>query len=101
MSTEKRLLTLNAPPALEDTLIDWLLAHPDCPGFSAVQIAGHSRDTRSYSIMEQVTGRQRRVQIQIMLDAQACSALITHLHSEFSHAGIRYWVTPLVEEGRL
>lgn len=95
-----QLLTLNLPTPLEDTVIDVLLESQHCEGFTASQVNGHSINTRHYSITEQVTGRQRRVQIEILCSLESANALVREL-GRFAGAGIRYWRISVADQGQI
>lgn len=95
-----RILTLNVPPAIESAVIDALLASEHCEGFTTAIVNGHSVSSAHYTITEQVTGRQKRVEIRILCDEPGSSAILEELKT-YSGAGIRYWLTPLILEGQL
>jgi hypothetical protein len=95
------LLTIIAPPALEETLVDWLLEEGRVDGFSTVASFGHGARQTGMSLLEQVTGRQRRVQFQVQTSANTATALVAHLREHFSGAGLYYMVTPVLESGRI
>ena len=95
------LLTLIAPPELEESLVDWLLARDEISGFTGQLAYGHSRAHGAYSLVEQVTGRQRRITYRIQTDEQTARALIEALRPDFAGAGGRYWLLPLLAAGRI
>lgn len=99
--TGEHLLNLVASPQLEDALIDWLLARPQLGGFTSTQVSGHSKDTRSFSLVEQVTGRQQRVLFTIHAPLEALEQTVAALREEFRGTGLHYWITPLLAAGQL
>ncbi|MEW5754662.1 MAG: DUF3240 family protein [Pseudomonadota bacterium] len=95
------LITLISLPALEETLVDWLLEREELSGFSSLRIDGHGSYQHSLSLAEQVTGRQRKVMFLIHLPSDAVAGLLQQLRRDFPGTGMHYWVTPLLEAGRL
>ena len=95
------LLTINAPPALEDALVDWLLGTSADRGFSCYRADGHGARHDQLTIEEQVRGRQRRVEFRVMLESSELDAMLTALQGEFSGADLFYFVTPVYRAGRL
>jgi hypothetical protein len=98
---EQCLLVIVAAPALEEPLVDWLLAREDCPGFSSQASAGHSRRHQDLSLAEQVAGRRRQVMFHVHLDREAARALIADLREAFAGAGLHYWLLPVLAAGSL
>jgi len=99
--TEQVLVVLTGPPALESQLIDWLLLREGGLGFSSSEVHGHSTRHDHLSIPEQVSGRQRRLQIQVQLDRSLLEDFIAELAEEFTGADLHYWVIPLLVGGDL
>jgi len=95
------LAVLAVPPALESQLVDWLLLREGGTGFSSTPIHGHSTRHEHLSIAEQVSGKQRRVQFQIQLDAARLDEFLSGLHQDFSGADLHYWVVPVLAGGHL
>ena len=101
MSHQQQLLVLSVPPALSDSLSDWLLENKNTTGFTSSTAWGHSNNTRDYNITEQVTGRQKRVQFQLVGKTDAIQNLISNLKADFHRSGVHYWIVPAVDEGKL
>ena len=59
------LLIIYSPPALEETLVDWLLEQDQLSGFSTTEAYGHGSRQDAMSLKEQVSGRQKRMTIQL------------------------------------
>jgi len=79
-STNQRMLALlTIPPALEEVLIDVLLAHEATSAFTSVVAHGHGTDHDQLSLAEQVSGRRRQVQFQIELAESDAQGLLTAL----------------------
>lgn len=95
------LLVIVATPAVEETLVDWLLERSVVSGFSSVRIDGHGSRHAELSLAEQVLGRQRKVMFHVHLARESISGLLDELRTEFAGAGLHYWVMPLLEAGRI
>jgi hypothetical protein len=94
------LLTLSLPPALEEPFVDWLLEHRPDLGFTSVVAYGHGLHPERLSAIEQVTGKQRRVAMQIVMPAAHATALVEHMAAAFSHTDTYFWVMPVLQSGR-
>jgi len=90
------LVTISANPALEESLIDWLLERESGPGFTSYNIRGHSSKHDHLSIAEQVSGRQNRKRFEIEIDQTACAGFVEGLEDAFSGSDVHYWVTPIL-----
>lgn len=95
----KTMLVLNAPPVLEEDLVDYLLSHPDIDGFTSFAAAGHGVSGSSLSIAEQVTGRRRRIQFEIILAADRAHEVTQGLAAAVG-PDIVYWQSPVQGVGR-
>ncbi len=94
----KTMLILNASPALEEDLVDYLLEHPDIEGFTTFAAHGHG-STSNLSVTEQVTGRRKRIQFQILMNSNVVDALTGELGSRIGR-DIVYWQVPVSGLGR-
>lgn len=95
------LLILIMPPEVEESFVDWLLARSEISGFTGQPVYGHSRAHGDFSLIEQVTGRQRRAMYQVQTDEATARVLINDLRSDFAAAGVHYWIMPLLEAASL
>lgn len=95
------LLVISVRPALEEPVVDWLLAWRGEHGFSRVAVQEHSARHEELSAAEQVRGRQSRLQFQVRIPAGQLDALIDSARSEFGGADVGYWVLPLLRSGHL
>lgn len=95
------LLVIYAPPALEESLVDWLLENETVPGFSTTEAYGHGQRQSAMSLLEQVTGRQRRVQFMIETGRETALALVAGLKLKFNGTGLHYQLMPVLEVGQL
>lgn len=98
---ESCLLTIIAPPALEETLVDWLLENEHIDGFSSSEINGHGERQAGLTLLEQVTGRQRRVQFLVQADPESAADLLQQMRERFAGVGLYYFLTPVIESGRI
>lgn len=94
-------LTLLCPPAIEERVLDLLLMSPDAMFFTSTPTAAHGMASSGLSQTEQVMGRAQAVQIQLVFGAAAKAALFERLRQEFTGAGLRYWLTTVVETGEI
>jgi len=99
LQSDQALIVLNVPPSLEESVIDWLLARDDGTGFTSFPVSGHGASHSSLSAAEQVSGRERRQQFQIQLNASAVDEFLHDIEQSFGTAGIRFWVLPLTATG--
>lgn len=99
MNVKEYLVTLNVPPSLEEAVIDCLLMVESEHGFSSFPVSSHDHRNKGLSQAEQVTGRQRKVRIQMYVPEHELADLLAQLREEFSGAGINYWVLPVIENG--
>lgn len=93
------LLTLTSAPALEESLVDWLLARVDISGFSSSHILGHGSHESSMSFAEQVLGRQTRVQFTVHTEVEIAKRMIDNLNSRFPDTHLHYCIIPVLQFG--
>lgn len=75
-----KMLVLNIPPELEDDLIDYLLALESVKSFTSYETRGHGSDAK-LSVAEQVTGRRKRLQFELLIEKEAIENLLDGLSS--------------------
>ena len=83
------LLVLNITPELEEELVDYLLSREEVGGFTSYPVHGHGAQGR-LSIAEQVSGRRKRVQFEILLP-----------EPQEVGKGIHYWQLSVIRSGHL
>jgi len=98
---DEALVVLNAPPDLEEPVVDWLLGRDENTGFTSFPVFGHSTRHDDLDSAEQVSGRQRRQQFQVQIRADAVSTFLDDARSSFGTAGVHFWVLPIAAGGRL
>ncbi|ACT48665.1 DUF3240 family protein [Methylotenera mobilis] len=91
------LLILMAPVSLEEALVDLLLQKDEISGFTSSSVNGHGRQHAELSLVEQVAGRQRRVQFMMHASFAGLQDLVTELKGKFSDTGIHYILLPIAE----
>lgn len=101
MNDKQFLVTLNAPIALEEAIVDCLLTFESEHGFSSFPVFAHDHRNEGLSLAEQVSGRQKRLRFQMYVEEAVLTALLARLREEFSGAGIRYWVMPVAANGTI
>ena len=88
--------------SLEERLVAHLLEHPDwVHGFVIYTAEGGSQKEKLPSMIEQVRGRSQRVTIQSVMNLDDAHSLVNHLKHEESNPEIAYWITPVIEFGRM
>ncbi len=95
-------LTLVSHRSLEERLVNHLLEHPDwVRGFVILQGEGGSQKEVLPSMLEQVRGRSQRVSFQCVMNLENAHALVAHLKQVESNPEVAYWITPVIDFGRL
>lgn len=93
------MLVLNINPALEEDMVDYLLAKDIVQGFTSYRVNGHG-DNLHMTVAEQVSGRRRRLQFELILDQQFISEIISGLSDQVG-VDIAYWQQPITDYGKL
>lgn len=96
-----QLLTLTAPPNLEEPLVDWLLQFAPEHGFTSFQVHGHSSRHEGLTLAEQVRGRKKQARFELRLPSVELAALVERLRQDFAGTGLHYWITPVLGHGRV
>ena len=94
-------VTLTLAPALEERIIDWLLGRQDVETFTGYTAYAHAAAGGDLSVAEQVSGRRRRVEVRVELQAQALDDWLAELSEAFGGADVSYFVAPILRSGRL
>jgi hypothetical protein len=95
------IATINVAPAAEERLVDWLLARDDVTGFTSYVAYGHGASHDDLTVAEQVTGRQRRVELRLELPADGLDTLLAALLDGFAGTDLYYNVIPALRSGHL
>ena len=92
-------LTLLCPPAVEEKLLDTLLMLSEALVFTSTPTAAHGLAMGRLSQAEQVMGRAEATEVQVIFPAEDKDQLLGQLRIQLVGAGLRYWLTPVVEAG--
>ena len=94
-------LTLLCPPAIEEKLLDTLLMLSAGLVFTSTATAAHGLAIGGLSQAEQVMGRADATAVQVIFAAADKDQLLGQLRRQLAGAGLRYWVTPVIEAGNI
>lgn len=94
----KTMLILSASPALEEDMVDFLLEHPAVEGFTSIAAYGHG-SAIAMSVTEQVAGRRKRVQFEVILEEHEVDSVTSQLADQVGQ-DIVYWQVPVSGLGR-
>ena len=92
-------LVLNINPKFEEELVDALLSMDAVSGFTSMPVSG-SGSHRHMSLAEQVTGRRKRVQFELLLDDAHVGDVLAQLRQQLG-GNIFYRVEPVARFGKL
>ena len=95
----KTLLVINLPPELEEDMVDYLLPQDAVGGFTSYRTRGHG-DHVNMSLAEQVSGRRKRLQFEIIMEESAVPDLIAGLEGNVGK-DILYWQQSVSNVGRV
>jgi hypothetical protein len=93
------LLVLNIPPELEEDLVDYLLSLASVSGFTSYETRGHGDDL-IMSVAEQVSGRRKRMQFEILLEQTEVQDLLDGLVANVGR-DITYWEQQVRNVGQI
>lgn len=94
-------LTIVAPTGLEENLVDRLLELAEMvSGFTITQVEGQGHAMPLHGTTEEVRGRARRAEIQIVMNGEDAARLIAQLKQALPISEIAYWMSPVTEFGR-
>lgn len=91
------ILIIITAPNLEELLVDLLLEQQDLSGFTSSSVNAHGAHASQSSLLEQVTGRQQKVQLMVYGQLDALNSLIQLLKNKLSHSDTRYILIPTLE----
>lgn len=93
--TDHEKLTLVAPPALEDALLEALLEHPATESFSSSPGRGHGAHPDRLTVAEQVSGWRREVRVEVLVRTEDLDALLAALRERIPSDTVRWWTVPV------
>lgn len=99
------LLILIVPPNLEEMLVDFLLQQTTVSGFNSSKVNGHGTVNAlanggggaELSMVEQVTGRQQRVQFMLHATISDLQQLVITLKTTFKSSDVHCMLLPMVD----
>ncbi len=97
----KFCLTLICAREIEEKLLDTLLTTVADELFTSTPTFSHGTAHGRLSSVEEVMGRSRSVQVQILTTEEEMAGLIALLQQRFKGTGLRYWATAVVAEGEV
>lgn len=100
-SARELCLVMVAPPEIEEKLLDVLLAVVGTQVFTSTPSFSHGTAQGRLSSVEQVMGRSRSVQVQIIVTDAEMAMLLQLLRESFAGTGLRYWALPLAALGEI
>jgi hypothetical protein len=93
------LLILNIRPELEEDMVDYLLVNEAVSGFTSYLARGHG-DHKNMVLSEQVSGRRKRLQFELMVDEVHVAGLLAGLADNVGR-DIVYWQQAVSNIGRI
>ncbi len=94
-------VTINVAPAAEERVIDWLLSLEEVAGFTSYAAFGHGASHDDLSVAEQVTGRQRRVEIRLEIPSTGLDSFVGALTAAFDGTDLYYYGQTVLRSGHL
>jgi nitrogen regulatory protein PII len=95
----QNLLILNTRPELEEDLVDYLLSLSCVSGFTSYPVRGHGHH-QNLSVAEQVSGRRKRLQVELMIEEDAVPTVLSGLVENVGR-DINWWRMPVMDSGML
>ena len=80
---------------------DLLLLLPAAAVFTSAPTAAHGLAFGGLNPTEQVLGRAFATQVQVIIPLADKPALLGSIRAQFAGAGLRYWITPVIEAGEV
>jgi hypothetical protein len=97
------VLTLLAPAALQEEIVDRLLDHEPTAqaGFVTREVQGHGLSADFDSVVEQIRGFSRQIEITLTAPEPDVRSLLAILGGELSSRGINYRIVQVAEAGTI
>jgi len=95
------VLTLTAPRALEDKLVEALVTHEvaGAAGFTVREVHAHGRSLAFATVGEQISGRVRLLEIRLVLSADRAQDVVEQLVALLRGQNVAWQITPLTASG--
>lgn len=96
-------LTLTAPRALEEKLVQLLLENEvaGAAGFTVREAMAYGRELEFRTVSERIGGRIRQIEIRLTLAADAVPPLVDTLKAVLRDGDVTWQVTPISASGTL
>lgn len=101
MSEVRYLCKIILPRALEEDIVDFLLAYETQVGFISHEVALHHFEKQGLSVSEQVWGKRLKLCYEIEVESEMLATLKQGLKDQFKGSGVVYYVLPVIEQGVL
>ncbi|MEM6981720.1 MAG: DUF3240 family protein [Pseudomonadota bacterium] len=98
---EQLLFTLNVPTNIKDDVVDILIGIDCITGFNLKNIEGYSKEHSEFDIAEQVEGHRSFYQFEVHILLPELAIVKTALSPVCKYTPLKYWVTPIVENGHI
>jgi hypothetical protein len=98
---ELHVLVVMVPASLRDEVVDTLIGLEALSGFTLFEVAGYGREHSHFNLQERVAGYRRVYRFEVLHAAGQRSLLFEALARASGAEALRYWVTPVLEEGFL
>lgn len=96
-NTEKPcLLVIVVTPELEEPVVDWLLEQERIASFSQQEIRGFNRNHADFSLVEQITGRQKRLMFHVQTTETYGRSITESLRNVLADADMESYMIPLL-----
>lgn len=99
--SEAVVLTLTAPRALEDKLVEALVAHEaaGAAGFTVHEVDAHGRSLAFATVGEQISGRVRLLEFRLVLSADHAQDVVEQLAALLHGQNVAWQLAPLAAAG--
>lgn len=96
------MLTLVMPNDIVQHVEDLLISHPDVVGgFTATASEGHGASVQLVQPSELVSGHAPRTTIQTVGTESSMQVIIELIRRQLPGANVFYWLTPVIDMGRV
>lgn len=93
------VLVMITSPNIEELVIDLLLEQQDISGFTSHLVNAHGTGTHQLSMLEQVSGRQQKVQFMVYGTQSALQTFTDLIKTTLEHSGARFILLPVIDSG--
>jgi Protein of unknown function (DUF3240) len=103
MNAPPVVLTLIAPRALQDKLVEMLLAHElaNAAGFTVREVVAYGRDVEFRTTAEQISGRVKRIEIRAVLSPEVAREIASNLEATVTGQRIEWSISATMASGTI